>query len=142
MGREGVNWPERKVLEVTGATFNNLNETCAKARMPFNAPVVIVTTYYPPVVGGVESAAERVERARAEPAGQTMDFNAGRGRLSVRCGRRPNVNAISMRGKSKRDQPRVVCHAARVGWIFAGDDMPGDQRPLLAFNRRAFPVMV
>jgi hypothetical protein len=52
------------------------------------------------------------------------------------------VNAISVRGKSKRHQPRVVCHAARVGRIFAGDDMPGDQRPLLAFKRRGFPVMV
>ena len=82
--------------------------------------------YYPSRARGVEGAAERSERAQAETARQTMDLDAGCGRiLRIGRGRRPNMNAVAMSGESVRDQPSVIGDAALLGRILARDDVPG-----------------
>jgi len=89
-----------------------------------------------------ESTAERVERARAEPAGQAMDFDAGLWRLPTGHRWRPNVNAISVRGKSQRRQPRVIRDAALLRRILAGYDVPSGQSPrLLRLARSIFQFL-
>jgi hypothetical protein len=82
--------------------------------------------HYPSRARGVEGAAERGERAQAETARQTMDLDAGFGRIArIGCGRRPNVNAVAVSGESVRDQPSVIGDAALLGRILARDDVPG-----------------
>jgi hypothetical protein len=62
-----------------------------------------------------------------------MDFYVVVGRLRDRG--RPDLNSIAARGKSERDQPRVVCDSALLRRVLAADDMPGAQNthpPFLA----------
>jgi hypothetical protein len=82
--------------------------------------------HYPSRARGVEGAAERGECAQVETARQTMDLDAGFGRiLRISRGRRPNMNAVAMSGESVRDQSSVIGDAAWLGWILARDDVPG-----------------
>lgn len=77
--------------------------------------------------GGVESAPERGERARAEAGGQTMDLDASFSQFRGRDRRRPDVNAVAARNQSARDQPRVIRDPALLGRILATYDVPGRQ---------------
>lgn len=77
----------------------------------------------PRSIESIQESAGPAKVARIEIAKVAVHEYAGRTRYSTVRVRTPHVNFITGRAKTLRHHSRVVADAARLWWVFAGDEM-------------------